>query len=319
MARIFTRKQFSNYLGETRAINDIITKWTYVCPSEIVVSSTSVVDPSFNGTYERLLDFNGYTDGATPTFYSGEYPGDGRTYAVYGRQDGTYYYTLIMGKIFSYPFYRLWKTTNDYVVSPSRVIVTGAGLNLSGSYLTWTEVKNGVWYPIQSDDYLLGSASLSYPSPCSSLPEPTYWVVNVLDCDCNEQLSSQILKDTTGNVSGLSLNDSFSNEFNPNVIFYLVSSSPETTPDYTINRGLFSSDPDCSLVTCFPPVCLTHYIINESSSTTLTYEYIPCGDCGATPSTATLSPTAVISRCCCEGSVSIISGTGRIETTNGCS
>lgn len=81
--------------------------------------------------------------------------------------------------------------------------------------------------------------------------EPTYWVVNVLDCDCNEQLSNQILKDNTGNVSGLSLNDSFSNEFNPNIIFYLISSNIETTPNYTINGGLFSSDPDCSLVTCF--------------------------------------------------------------------
>jgi len=328
MSRIFTRKQFSNYLGENRAINDIITKWTYVCPSEIVIGGSAPIS-GINGTYERLLDFDGYviepSGSNNPTFYSGEYPGTypagNRTYAVYGRQDGTYYYTLVWTLMFgNTAFYRVYKTTNDYVVSPSRIPNTSVGspLGVYTENVAWTEPRNNIWYPLQGD-YLNYSMNLTYPSPCSSLPEPTYWVVNVLDCDCNEQLASQILKDTTGNVSSLSLNDSFSNEFNPNVIFYLVSSSPETTPDYTINRGLFSSDPDCSLVTCFPPVCLTHYIINDSASTTLTYEYIPCGDCGATPSTATLSPTSVISRCCCEGSVSIISGTGRIETTNGCS
>jgi len=107
-----------------------------------------------------------------------------------------------------------------------------------------------IFYPIKWS-YYLGEQRPLNQIVVGYQPDPTYWEVNVLDCDCNEQLSSQILKDTTGNVSGLTLNDYFTSSSYANTIFYLVSGTTSSTPDYTIDGGSFTSNSDCSLLNCW--------------------------------------------------------------------
>jgi hypothetical protein len=61
-----------------------------------------------------------------------------------------------------------------------------------------------------------------------------------------------------------------------------------------------------------PALCYEYQITNESLESPLNYEYIPCGMCDAAPIGATLLPGFFGSVCACDGSVSIVSGTGNI-------
>jgi len=61
-----------------------------------------------------------------------------------------------------------------------------------------------------------------------------------------------------------------------------------------------------------PGPCFQYEITNTSSEGNLTFEYIPCGDCGAPPQVSIILPDGIASVCACDGSVAIISGTGNI-------
>lgn len=52
MTRIFTRKQFSSYLGENRAIDDIITKWVYTPPQIITENLWTFFDAAVPSSWE---------------------------------------------------------------------------------------------------------------------------------------------------------------------------------------------------------------------------------------------------------------------------
>jgi len=199
MSKVFRRKIFSNYLGEQRALCDIITQFISnplppsptptpsltptltvtpsitptatpnpLCPQQLIITesnNTFYVD----GVYNRLTTYTGgtftsaYSDGGFQRVILGTAP-NGRDYATYVFQSGTTYYQFI--KRYDNERWGVITTTGD------------TWLN-GGTFITQlfnapnTDLFDGsIYYPTTGLQTGAISYYLSYPSSCPT-PTPT--------------------------------------------------------------------------------------------------------------------------------------------------
>lgn len=145
-----------------------------ICPEQIVVSNAT--NALYNGTYNRLYSWTGGTfdDGwyraeTIRCFNDGQL--NGISYPVYGRFDGTSYFTLI-AQSFALPStdFRLWSIIQDntyYIPNKPCGLATSGSLGLSLS----SETSSGYSYPARGQQ---ASGYISYPSVCpTTTPTPT--------------------------------------------------------------------------------------------------------------------------------------------------
>ena len=188
MARVFFRKRFSNYLGEERAIDDIVMDFVPdgpgpsptpsitpsstpnpLCPLQIVISNAASSTYYVDGTYTRLTTYTGgtfaaaYSDGSAEYVKIGTAP-NGKDYATFVYFDGTTYHQYI--KRYNSNRWGVIKTTGNTWLN---------GGTFTGSlYLSpETDLFDGsLYYPTTGLQLPLSTFEyyLSYPVIC---PSPT--------------------------------------------------------------------------------------------------------------------------------------------------
>jgi hypothetical protein len=155
-----------------------------VCPEQIEISGLST-QTQMNGTYSRIYSYTGgtfvggYTQSTTVTsdgtFYTGSMPETGFVYAVYEKQSGSTYHTIIMrdlttisGGSGSYSWGIIETSGSSEVNGGVRIIsariadIDDSGISVSGVYFP----KQGSTIPLEP--------YVSYPSICpTSTPTPS--------------------------------------------------------------------------------------------------------------------------------------------------
>jgi hypothetical protein len=126
---------------------------TSICPEQIDVIGYDAFT-GLTGTYDRQYTYTGGTMiggwidivGGIRIFYPGAYPPNGKVYAIYGRTDGTNYYTIIVHEFNTNQIsYRIYITTGNYIFNGgSGISNTTAGPGGMGTY----PVLNDVSYPL---------------------------------------------------------------------------------------------------------------------------------------------------------------------------
>jgi hypothetical protein len=184
MGRIFQRKQFSDYLGENRAILDIVTNYTQnpICPEQIIlIDATS----NFGGSVlDRLYDYSG---GSLTSVYCNSYNTSvPENYTAWTRnvQIGGYNYPAWGGSGTTFPsyyYYIAWDTQyNGWVyfrmVDSNRPIYSGMTSPLPISYIgiyTGTTFIGDTAYPILENPIDPLSLNAMWSSPCPPAPTST--------------------------------------------------------------------------------------------------------------------------------------------------
>jgi hypothetical protein len=182
MGRIFQRKQFSDYLGENRAILDIVTNYTQnpICPEQITLIDA---DPSFGSSImNRLYDYSG---GSLTSVYCNSYNDSvPENYTAWTRnvQIGGYNYPAWGGSGTTFPsyyYYIAWDTQyNGWVyfrmVDSNRPIYSGMTSPLPVQYAgiyTGTTFIGDTAYPILENPIYPLSFNAMWSSPCPPSPE----------------------------------------------------------------------------------------------------------------------------------------------------
>jgi len=145
-----------------------------ICPEQIEVSNAT--NALYNGTYNRLYSWTGGTfdDGwyraeTIRCFNDGQL--NGISYPVYGRFDGTSYFTLIAQSLeLPSTDFRLWIILQDntyYIPNKPCGLATSGSLGLSLS----SETSSSYSYPARGQQ---AGGYISYPSVCpTTTPTPT--------------------------------------------------------------------------------------------------------------------------------------------------
>lgn len=179
MGRIFQRKQFSDYLGENRAILDIVTNYTQnpICPEQITLIDA---DPSLGGSImNRLYDYSG---GSLTSVYCNSYNDSvPENYTAWTRnvQIGGYNYPAWGGSGTTFPsyyYYIAWDTQyNGWVyfrmIDSNRPIYSGMTSPLPVQYVgiyTGTTFVGDTAYPILENPIYPLSFNAMWSSPCPS-------------------------------------------------------------------------------------------------------------------------------------------------------
>jgi hypothetical protein len=140
-----------------------------LCPEQVIVIDNDPFGFDYNGTYDRLYSYTG------GTFIGGTFVGNvftpgpyfGNLYAIYGRFDGTFYYTLIYNTF--NPSYLVYVSNTNYIVSNTTF--------LGATFSTNQTITDGsVLYP-KAGFRTPPGVSLEYPISCPT-PTPTITPTN---------------------------------------------------------------------------------------------------------------------------------------------
>jgi hypothetical protein len=140
-----------------------------LCPEQVIVIDNDPFGFNYNGTYDRLYSYTG------GTFIGGTFVGNvftpgpylGNLYAIYGRFDGTHYYTLIYNTF--NPSYLVYVSNTNYIVSNTTFI--------GATFSTNQTITDGsVLYP-KAGFRTPPAVSLEYPISCPT-PTPTITPTN---------------------------------------------------------------------------------------------------------------------------------------------
>ena len=165
----------------TPSITPSITQTPFpICPEQVDLITTQT-GTTASGTYDRLysysggsliggyITYNGEPSGSTLSFTSGSFTGT--TYAIYGKNDGSTYYTIVFTNYVSNPLnntYYFYKSTGNYVIN--------GGTYISGTQIYPSPITNGTIY-FPPNGYVQNPFSdfttyISYPAVCPT-PTPT--------------------------------------------------------------------------------------------------------------------------------------------------
>jgi hypothetical protein len=209
----FYRKQFSNYLGEQRAVLDIVIGFSPnpsqtptpsptatlqitpsltstltptptstpnpLCPQSIVGTRNRPFSTMLPGTndYDRITTFNsGYlttVSYGSATFVSGAAP-NGLDYVGYGKSSGSTYYQYMRVYNEGVDAGWLWSTSNgDYLANGGSPISTGPISSITDPTLTGSTISDGYAFPIPGFVRNSIFGNLYYLAYPSSCPTPT--------------------------------------------------------------------------------------------------------------------------------------------------
>jgi hypothetical protein len=310
------------------------------CPEELILDSslTPASGTTYDGTYQRLYSYTGgsfnfgyYQTSPTFTFVPGSltFAGQGtRDYPVYGRTDGTYYYTLIAWKTGASSTFRMVQTVGDYLMNISYIPTSQTIYFNSIS----DNVVDGVYYP-KVERFMIGSGgyyNISYPSICptatpTQTPTATNTPTNTASPGSTQtptpsETPTQTPTETPTNTPTETLTatptptETLTATPTPTeTLTATPTETPTTTPTETLTAtptptttqtlsatptetptGTPTNTPTNTPSVTPPAVCYCYYIFNETGGS-LDYTYTPCGF--GSPITVSLGAGQIIRRC----------------------